>query len=605
MLNNPITKAEETNMMLSFLRIKKISLRIALYFSALLIVIAVAISVFNITIYSDELSEQIDNVVIQKLSLITGRINEKIEDTKSVHSAINNDSTIQNAFQNVYDEPTAKNIQVLTYLIDKHPSLGSDVQTVIALGLNGEIYNPIHTFPAYISITNNNPDFTKMKLEQEYFRFSKPNTFPLEHIDPTPLQQTNITLFAQYFNYEPMTKLGYLAINFRKSFLFDNIEVLAEETFETTYIVNENNEIIYQIGDIPLDAIPIDSIENNTTDQVYLNIGDKTYSVMSSTLPSYYRWRIVTLFDRGIINIETGRLNKFVYLVLFIALIIMFFISWIISQKITLPIREVVSSMKEFEDGNWPQPLETNSEDEVKELILGYNSMLTGFSKLTDDMIERHKENQMIEIDLIKTQTSLLEAQINPHFIHNTLNSMNYLALKEKNHELSAIIESFNKLLRTSMAIDVSFVTITQEIENIKNYALIQQVRFEDAFTIDYSIDPNASIGRIPKLILQPIVENAIIHGIIPSSEIGHIHIRIEKIVEELSICVTDNGIGIEAEVLDELINSTSAPFTSKHIGVQNVIDRIKLYYGESISFKIESTVNEGTTISFKIPYED
>lgn len=585
-------------------KIKKISLRITLYFSILLIVIAVAISIINISIYSDELSEQIDNVVIQKLSLITGQLNKNIEDTKAVHSAMINDSSIKNAYQNVYDEPTPNNIQVLTNLIDRHPSIGSEFQTVIAIGLNGEIYNPIHTFPAYISLTNNNSDFTMMKEQQQYFRFSKPNTFPLEHVDPTPSQQTNITLFAQYFNYETMTQLGYLAINFRKTLLFSDIELLASETFETTFIVNENNELIYQIGDIPIDSIPIQSL-NDDGDNDYVEYEGETYSILSSTLPSYERWKIITLFDRGIINIETSRLNQFIYIVLAVALLIMLFISWFISQKITNPIRVMVASMKEFEDGNWPEPLVTNSEDEIKELIYGYNGMLTSFIKLTDDMIARHQENKMIEIDLIKTQIGLLEAQINPHFIHNTLNSMNYLALKEGNLELSSIIESFNKLLRMSMAIDVSFVTVTQEIENIKDYAKIQSVRFEDSFTIDYHIDPDASIGKIPKLILQPIVENSITHGILPMSEVGHITITIHKEADSLNIIVSDDGIGIKEDELKKLVKLDSKAFASKHIGVQNVIDRIKLYYGETISFTIDSVVDEGTTISFRIPYED
>jgi len=585
-------------------KIKKISLRITLYFSILLIVIAVAISIINISIYSDELSEQIDNVVIQKLSLITGQLNKNIENTKSVHSAMVNDSSIKNAYQNVYDDPTANNIQVLTNLIDRHPSIGSEFQTVLALGLNGEIYNPIHTFPAYISLTNNNSDFSKMKEQQQYFRFSKPNTFPLEHVDPTPIQQKNITLFAQYFNYETMTQLGYLAINFRKTLLFNEIELLASETFKTTYVINENNELIYQIGDIPLDLISVETLNENGNNE-YLQIQGETYSILSSTLPSYERWKIVTLFDRSIINIETNKLNRFIYIVLAIALILMLFISWFISQKITNPIREMVSSMKEFEEGNWPEPLVTSSEDEIKELIHGYNGMLTSFIKLTDDMIGRHQENKMIEIDLIKTQIGLLEAQINPHFIHNTLNSMNYLALKEGNLELSSIIESFNKLLRTSMAIDVSFVTVTQEIENIKDYAKIQSVRFEDSFTIDYNIDPDSSIGKIPKLLLQPLVENSITHGILPKPEIGHINISITKEADELCLTVTDDGIGIKEEELKKLINLDSKAFASKHIGIQNVIDRIKLYYGDSITFTIDSIVDEGTRISFRIPYED
>ncbi|MBC7959126.1 MAG: histidine kinase [Vallitaleaceae bacterium] len=582
-------------------KIKKISLRITLYFSFVLIMIALVISLLNIRLYSDELSTQIDNVVEQKLSLMTGQLSKNIEDIKSIHSEMLNDTNIQNAFQQVVDGPTDTNILTLTTIIDNHPSLGANIQSVLALGLNGEIYNPISNFPAYVGLTKNNKDFEQISKEHQYFRLSEPNTFPLEFAEQRALKKrTNMTLFAQYFTDKTMALLGYLAINFRKSLLFDDIELLASETFSTTYIVDENDHIVHQIGDIPYTSFLKASQKDGK-----LHIKGATYSVLSKPIPSYERWHIITLFDRGQIKIETRHLNQYIYLILTIALIVMIFISWFISQKITKPIRSIVGSMNEFESGIWPEPLETKNEDEIKDLIYGYNTLITNFVKLTDDIIERHQENKKIEIDLIKTQIGLLEAQINPHFIHNTLNSMNYLALKENNRELSTLIESFNKLLHTSMAIDVSFVTVIQEIENIRDYARIQAVRFEEAFIIDYIIDPNASLGKIPKLILQPLVENSIIHGILPMSKIGHITISIEKIDEELLLRISDDGVGMAPERLQEMMLANNKKYVSKHIGVHNVIDRIKLYYGDTIFFEITSELGKGTNISFKIPYED
>ncbi|SHH92994.1 sensor histidine kinase [Clostridium grantii] len=582
------------------MKIKKISLRITLYFTALLIMLALVISILNIRLYSDELSDEIDNVVIQKLNLITGKLNENINDIKIIHSSMLNDKSINAAFQKVLEETNDANILELSTLIDTHPSTSSDRKSIIALGLNGEIYNPIRSFPAFKNLTENNNDFQIMMNSKQYFRLTKPNTFPLEISNPEPYQKANITLYAQYYNYKSLKQIGYLAINFKKNILFDNITPLATETFATTYIVDENNELVFQIGEIPFEDLP-----SNTSKNKIIKVHDKKYSVLDECLTGYNRWHIISLFDRSLITIKTSKLNQYIYLTLFIALIIMMFISWFISQNITNPIRDMIRSMGEFEKGHWPMPLETKNEDEIKHLILGYNSMLTSFIKLTNDMIINHEESKMIEIDLIKTQIGLLEAQINPHFIHNTLNSMNYLALRSNNQELSSIIESFNKLLRMSMAINVSFVTVMQEIDNIKDYSRIQKVRFENAFNIEYFVDPNASIGKMPKLIIQPLVENSIIHGILPKDTIGNIIITVNKINSDLIIIISDDGIGIEKDILDTIIKINKKGPVTKHIGVQNVYDRLKLYYGEEIGFSIKSTIDKGTTITLKIPYED
>lgn len=581
------------------LKIKKISLRITLYFSLLLVMIALVISILNIRLYSEELSNEMDNVVEQKLSLIMGILNNNIGDVTSIHSSIVSDRLIKDAYKEVNNDPTSLHINTLSALLDGHSSVLYR-KTIIALGPNGEIYNPISNYPAYQKLTINNDEFSRFIDQSQYQRLTPPNTFPLDYNDPTTLQLRNITLYGQFYDYNTMTLLGYLAINIATKELFDEIHPIASDTFAATYIIDENNELIHQIGDIPYESLP-----DTLTDGNIITINHSNYSISSNSLSSYDRWHLITLFDRKLIANETNRLNFFIFMIMIVSFFIMFFISWLISQSITNPIRQMVSSMAEFEEGKWPEPLETKNEDEIKDLIEGYNTMLTSFIKLTDDIIGRQQENQMIELDLIKTQLGLLEAQINPHFIHNTLNSMNYLALIQGNKELSKVIESFNKLLRMSMAVDVSFITVAQEVQNIRDYARIQKVRFEDVFQIEYDVDDDVSIAKMPKLILQPIVENSIIHGILPRENGGQITLRIKRIDDDLRISIFDNGIGIEPSVLTQILKKEKKGYISKHIGVQNVYDRLKLYYGADINFTINSTPDQGTVTTLIIPYED
>lgn len=582
------------------IRLKKISIRITLSFSFLLVFIAMVITFLNITLYSREVSDQMDIVVTQKLSLITGRLDENIRDIRQIHTILINDKNVLEAFRETVENPSDNNVDNLSSILESRRLNTPGVKNIIAIGMEGEIYDPIKDFPAYQQLTNNNEEFRIATDQQQYQRLTLPNTFPLEYSKPTMTQRNNITLYAQYFDYSPITQLGYLAINFSKNTLFTEIDTLVEDSFSGFYIVDEYGQLVHEIGDLPFDGLP-----DNLMSLSNLELNKHVYDVRSSSLSSYERWHFISLFDRENITLQTDRLNRYIYLTLLVALLLMLLLSWVISQNITNPIRKMIVSMKEFERGQWPEPLTTNNQDEIKDLIEGYNNMLTSTIKLTDDIIGRQLENQIIEVDLVKTQLHLLEAQINPHFIHNTLNSMNYLALVKGNKELSTLIESFNKLLRMSMAIDVSYVTVAQEVENIKDYAHIQNIRFEDAFIIDTIIDPSALMGKIPKLILQPIVENAIIHGILPSGRQGHILIAIRKKANMLMITITDDGIGIPQERLEAILNRDKKGSLAKHIGVQNVFDRLQLYYGSGIDVTMKSTPGNGTTTIIMIPYED
>lgn len=539
-------------------------------------------------------------VATQKLSLITGELNANIEQIRQIHSVLLNDDAIRNTFQASVDDPTTAHIQLLAELLENKANGNTFAKYIIPIGLDGTIYDPISKFPAYQQLTQGNVDFQIASTKSQYQRFSVPNTFPLEYTNPNMIQRKNITLYVQYFDYETVNQIGYLAINFDKAGLFGDIDKLAGETFSSFYIVGDQDELIHQIGDTPFEELPL-----TLKDGDKLTLNDKTYTTRTRSLDSYNRWQVITLFDTDIIRSATDQLNRNVYITMALAMILMIFISWFISQSITNPIRRLITSMSEFEHGQFPEPLTTQNTDEIKDLIEGYNAMLTNTIRLTDNIIGRQQEKQMIELDLVKTQLHLLEAQINPHFIHNTLNSMNYLALVKGNQELSTIIESFNKLLRMSMAIDISFVSVAQEIENIKAYAQIQSVRFEDAFIIDYLIDSEAMICKIPKLILQPIVENAIIHGILPKDEQGHILVAIRRKAEMLMIIITDDGVGIPEDELNAIVNTAKVGGLAERIGVQNVFDRLKMTYGDNINVTMKSTEGSGTTTIIMIPYED
>ncbi len=578
-------------------RIKRINIRITLYFSFLLVLLGIIISVINIVLYSQEVSNQVNNVIMQKMGLISGQLDSELSKKTSLHNVLINDNRVRDAFRAVVENGTDENIDRLSLLLDNHNL--NQAKSIIAIGIKGQLYysNPL---PVYQKLAQSNEEFNQVVESLTYVKFSKPNTVPLEYQDPTEIQKNTITLYGQYYDTENYTILGYVAININKSVIFNSIVPIAEDAFSAMAVLDENDNVIFQTGDIQ-EQVEFAALEPNQS----IQIGNKQYAIYTQKLQNYNRWRIIGLLDSEVYKIRTRQLNIIIYALLLVFIVIMTMVSWMISKRITDPIKDVVASMKEFEQNRWPVPLTTNNEDEIKELIVGYNGMLKSFIALTNDIIGRHEDNKEMEMSLINTQIDLLEAQINPHFIHNTLNSMNYLAAKENNYELAKIIQSFNQLLRMSMSTDMDFITVMQEVQNIKNYAQIQSVRFEDAFDIQYNISEEALFAKIPKLILQPLVENSMIHGILPRKKKGIITISINKQRDDLRVCVEDNGVGFDTDKINSLLSETAGERLSKHIGVKNVRDRLNLYYHESASFSIRSIVGEGVEVVFIIPFEE
>jgi len=256
--------------------------------------------------------------------------------------------------------------------------------------------------------------------------------------------------------------------------------------------------------------------------------------------------------------------------------------------------------------GEWSLVKQTSDTDEIQKLVSGFNTMVENLQQLSSDIVLEQEKKKKAEVSMVETQLKLLQSQINPHFIHNTLNTMNYLAKKEGNTKLSEMIFSFNSLLRSSMSYDEMFVSIAEEIENLRNFINIQKMRYDDEVEIKFicNVESEADEAILPKLIVQPLVENALYHGIAPTDG-GVISVTVGVRDNRLSIEVRDDGIGINNAVLEEISRGKHLKARrSGQMGIDNVNERLLLYYGESSRLNIKSIPDEGTVISFTIPFE-
>ncbi len=286
----------------------------------------------------------------------------------------------------------------------------------------------------------------------------------------------------------------------------------------------------------------------------------------------------------------------FVTLILAVlALILCLIFSWMVAKSISTPVLEIVRVMARVEQGDMQIRSNIKSRDEIGLLSRGLNRMIWKLDRLFRLDLEKQDRLRLAEI-------KHLQAQINPHFLYNTLDSIRYLSKLNMNKEINLIVSRLGILLKSSMANNGDIETVDETMQVIVSYLAIQQVIYPDKF--DFSLDIPEELHKVllPKLIIQPIVENAIFHGMGAIARKCLLQIRAREENNTCIIEIIDDGAGMEDSVLSRLLEPEGENTLSKGIGVNNVHRRIQLYYGSEYGLEIRSQVGLGTVVSISVP---
>ena len=232
---------------------------------------------------------------------------------------------------------------------------------------------------------------------------------------------------------------------------------------------------------------------------------------------------------------------------------------------------------------------------EVELIATQFNDMLGKLGEAREKEKEANEKQRVAEI-------KALEAQINPHFLYNTLDTINWMAIDKNEFDISNAITSLATILRYAITRSNEMVEVRDEVEWLKKYIYLQQTRLKNTFRCEINVEPEVLDFKIHKLLLQPFIENAIIHGF-EGMKREHI-LRLDMRLEGSFLCISinDNGKGIEAPMVDKFNSRDFRRLESEHIGVENAISRLHMYYGEQISVKFASTFGEGTEVTILIP---
>jgi two-component system sensor histidine kinase YesM len=328
----------------------------------------------------------------------------------------------------------------------------------------------------------------------------------------------------------------------------------------------------------------------------YLENGKKYVAIYSAF--NYGKWYIVKTVPEAVLYADIIKMQLYTVAGGIISLFIIFYAALMYTRKITKPIEVMMHQMKKVEAGNLEVRVESNVYNELDDLSESFNHMVNQIKNLMDDIIAvEHNKNEL--------ELEVLHAQINPHFLYNTLNTIRWMAKIKGEDSIADALVALVKLLRVSISFGNTMIPLQDEIEYIENYILIQRLRFNQLFEIHYDIREEHKSLSIPKLILQPIVENSLIYGIDEAEkreEPIRINIFTREMGDHIEIVVNDNGSGIEKEVLDNIFKQEQNINRFSKVGLNNVNQRLKLYLGDAYGLKIDSVIGVGTTVIISIP---
>lgn len=314
-------------------------------------------------------------------------------------------------------------------------------------------------------------------------------------------------------------------------------------------------------------------------------------------------WTLVAMQPTDVIYEPISGIRNTAIFSFMTSLVVALLISFAFAKDIVSPLRKVQQGMKKLEVGEWEMIKPLKGTDEISSVVSSYNKMVNELSNLVDNLYESELKNRAVLLEKKNVELQALQAQINPHFLHNTLETISSYAVINDAEEISDMASALSKMFRYSLR-NLEVVTVDSEIEHVKNFMIVMEHRFQKKLHVIYDIAPEAHDAEVVKLSLQPIVENAFQHGLRKLRYEGTITIRARKRSDFLVIQIIDNGSGISPERLNEIqaMLDKNEIRGNMGIGLSNVSRRIQLIFGEEYGLKVTSKPGAGTIVEMEIP---
>lgn len=393
----------------------------------------------------------------------------------------------------------------------------------------------------------------------------------------------------------PQRELGTILLSIHFDVYRESMRAAADSF--NGYLVLSDNGIVYQSGLAP---DYLDTATSASTQQGDIRIDETPEGYLLSYTEPASGWRIIAFTDK--VNLVKGGrvILPFVTVALLFTILLCLLLIRPTVRGIVRPLEQLTEAMQQVSAGNAETAIPPHSDNEIGVLAETFQQMLHALNRSMREAMEYEKEQQRLQMEL-------LLSQMNPHFIYNTLNSIVYMARRAGNDGIVSLTTAFIRILQDIIpGKDAGpFTTVGKDIDNVRAYLTIQHYRYADLFEEDIHISEQAAAWPIPRFVIQPLVENAIFHGLNPKGGNGLLTIRADPEGELVRIEIRDNGIGMQPQLVRQLLEGNSPGgerYGTRSIGISNIRNRLNGLYGQRCRFEITSIPGEGASFILHLP---
>lgn len=574
---------------------QNIRYKIFTHFFALIMSIIVILDTFFIYTLADT-TEKNAHIYSYEITKQLGRnIEDYVNHMKRVSWVLCQDEGIQNILRKKADEPfTAKNISLEQFKMNA--SMANDIESIIIFGTNDITLVDSNNYKIKNYLNIKKMDWYVRAMENKG-KLILTSSHIQNYIENN--EKWVFSVSSAILDKETNEVLGVMLIDMSYKKLADICNQITLGNRGYVYITSINQDIIYH----PQQQLIYSGLKTEDLYSVEKQIeGSFVEKETGSRLVTVHTlkdigWTVVGVSYLEELLTSQSSITIAVIIISILCILVALIISQQISQEISKPILELENIMSKVEKGGLDVDISIDtSTKEIQNLSHSFQTMLLEIKVL----LGRIKDNEKM---LRKSELKILQAQINPHFLYNALDTIIWLAEREEHRKVVNMTAALARYFRLSLSKGVEVIPIFSEIEHVKYYLLIQKIRYENKLTYSIDVDPEIYTYSTVKIILQPLVENALYHGIKDLEDGGHIKISGKKEGNSIVLMVEDNGKGMTKEQVDTILTRPiSASVTSGGVAIKNVHERLQVYFGKEYGLKYESIFGEWTKVYVTIP---
>ncbi|MDQ0062307.1 cache domain-containing sensor histidine kinase [Paenibacillus harenae] len=583
--------------LVSFLRFRSMQTNMVLAFVLLILMTIVIMSVVSYFLSKDAVQSNAKTYTTELVKQVNNNIRSYVNGMMYISDLVDGNPYVQQYMARHEDGDPAKERALKQAVADFLESMAvsrADISSVSLFGYSGEFVSGNKELALNPFIDIPSLDWYRVAREAGGEYVISPS-----HVQPVFKNRYPwvVSLSMELTSRESGTKFGIFLIDLNFSVMNDMLQDIRLGQRGYLFIVDSEGRIVYH----PQQQLIYSKLKTENIDEV-LRIKNGTFMGdddgnrrMYTVQESEFGWKIVGVSYVSELVGNQNEMRLSIIVLGLVCIVIAIVISLFVSQRVSQPIKQLQGYMKEVEKGNFDIQVPVPTTIEIGRLARAFNMMVGRIKELMSQVVRDQELKRRSEINA-------LQAQINPHFLYNTLDSIIWMAESKKSQEVVLMTSALAKLFRASISKGEELVTIETELEHITNYLKIQKMRYKNK--LDYRIETSDTVGRYKtiKLILQPIVENAIYHGIKMKRGPGLITISSEETAADVLLIVEDNGNGMDEEKLSKLLSQQYEGEAGKGVGVGNVHGRLKLYFGPQYGLEYKSKPGEGTTVTIRLP---